>query len=70
MLVQHPIIETWELAVQSLLHAVEKVRKARMRFFFTIYESDLAGGLGFEPRQSESESEGLPLADPPTVRAF
>ena len=26
----------------------------------------LAGGLGFEPRQSESESEGLPLADPPT----
>jgi hypothetical protein len=26
----------------------------------------LAGGLGFEPRQSESESEGLPLADPPS----
>ena len=25
----------------------------------------MAGGLGFEPRQSESESEGLPLADPP-----
>jgi hypothetical protein len=27
----------------------------------------LAGGLGFEPRQSESESEGLPLADPPSL---
>ena len=28
----------------------------------------LAGGLGFEPRQSESESEGLPLADLPMRR--
>ena len=28
-------------------------------------EDEVAGGLGFEPRQSESESEGLPLADPP-----
>ena len=28
---------------------------------------EVAGGLGFEPRQSESESEGLPLADPPIM---
>ena len=26
----------------------------------------LAGGLGFEPRQAESESAVLPLDDPPT----
>ena len=26
---------------------------------------DLAGGLGFEPRQAESESAVLPLDDPP-----
>jgi hypothetical protein len=28
-------------------------------------EPDLAGGLGFEPRQPESESGVLPLDDPP-----
>ena len=28
----------------------------------------LAGGLGFEPRQAESESAVLPLDDPPTER--
>jgi hypothetical protein len=28
----------------------------------------MAGGLGFEPRFSESESDVLPLDDPPTVR--
>ena len=26
----------------------------------------MAGGLGFEPRQAESESAVLPLDDPPT----
>jgi hypothetical protein len=31
-----------------------------------IIGNKVAGGLGFEPRQSESESEGLPLADPPS----
>ena len=30
----------------------------------------LAGGLGFEPRQTESESVGLPLADPPMRREW
>ena len=28
--------------------------------------SELAGGLGFEPRLAESESAVLPLDDPPT----
>ena len=27
---------------------------------------EVAGGLGFEPRQAESESAVLPLDDPPT----
>src|SRR5262249_39788166 len=30
------------------------------------YRCELAGGLGFEPRQAESESAVLPLDDPPT----
>ena len=30
----------------------------------------VAGGLGFEPRQLESESRVLPLDDPPTKGAF
>lgn len=29
----------------------------------------MAGGLGFEPRQAESESAVLPLDDPPTEAA-
>jgi exopolyphosphatase / guanosine-5'-triphosphate,3'-diphosphate pyrophosphatase len=33
-------------------------------------EGRLAGGLGFEPRQAESESAVLPLDDPPTGRPF
>ena len=31
---------------------------------------ELAGGLGFEPRFSESESDVLPLDDPPFTRVL
>src|SRR5262245_31151702 len=35
---------------------------------FGMYMFLLAGGLGFEPRQAESESAVLPLDDPPRPR--
>jgi hypothetical protein len=31
------------------------------------FAGKLAGGLGFEPRQAESESAVLPLDDPPMI---
>ena len=31
---------------------------------------NLVGGLGFEPRQAESESAVLPLDDPPMEAAY
>ena len=36
-------------------------------FGFAVESTDwVVGGLGFEPRQAESESAVLPLDDPPT----
>ena len=37
---------------------------------FERHQKAVAGGLGFEPRQPESESGVLPLDDPPTGSAF
>ncbi len=44
-----------------------KMRVARQRIIHEeLKRRELAGGEGFEPSQSEPESDVLPLDDPPT----
>ena len=45
----------------------ERPPGSRAKYLILLIKQRLAGGLGFEPRQAESESAVLPLDDPPSI---
>ena len=56
----------WPRTAAKLCEVITAVIPLFYESCAAIANDGLAGGLGFEPRYSESESDVLPLDDPPT----